>query len=101
MGADENCIAPDARPQVSLKRAHRAKVEEGVGGSEREPNLPNWEVPAGMVERVTYQKAEDGFCVIRVKLHGHRELVTVVGHAAAISAGEWILRRANDLTTGC
>ena len=53
-----------------------------------EPNPPNWEVLAGMVERVTYQNAENGFCVIRVKVRGHRELVTVVGHTAAISAGE-------------
>jgi hypothetical protein len=48
------------------------------------------EVLAGLVERVTYQNAENGFCVIRVKARGHRDLVTVVGHAAAISAGEWI-----------
>jgi hypothetical protein len=39
---------------------------------------------------VTYQNAENGFCVIRVKARGHRDLVTVVGHAAAICAGEWI-----------
>ena len=38
-----------------------------------EPNPPNWEVLAGMVERVTYQNAENGFCVIRVKVRGHRE----------------------------
>jgi exodeoxyribonuclease V alpha subunit len=48
------------------------------------------EVLAGLVERVTYQNAENGFCVIRVKARGHRDLVTVVGHAATISAGEWI-----------
>jgi exodeoxyribonuclease V alpha subunit len=29
-------------------------------------------------------------CVLRIKARGHRELVTVVGHAATISAGEWI-----------
>src|SRR5215469_14812001 len=80
---------------VNLERAHGAKVEEGVSGSTRdfmkaEPNLSNWEVLAGMVERVTYQTVENGFCVIRVKVRGHRELVTVVGHVAAISAGEWI-----------
>ena len=45
---------------------------------------------AGLVERVTYQNAENGFCVVRVKAPGHRDLVTVVGHAATISAGEWI-----------
>jgi exodeoxyribonuclease V alpha subunit len=68
-----------------------------------EPNPPNWEVLAGMVERVTYQNAENGFCVIRVKVRGHRDLVTVVGHAAAISAGEWITATGewfNDRTHG-
>jgi hypothetical protein len=28
--------------------------------------------------------------VLRVKARGHRDLVTIVGHAATISAGEWI-----------
>ena len=31
------------------------------------------EVLAGLVERVTYQNADNGFCVIRVKARGHRE----------------------------
>src|SRR3989442_15514467 len=48
-----------------------------------------------LVERVTYQNAENGFCVVRVKARGHRELVTLVGHAAAISAGEWITASGN------
>jgi len=48
------------------------------------------EVLAGLVERVTFHNAENGFCVLRVKARGHRDLVTVVGHSAAISAGEWI-----------
>src|SRR3989442_1618833 len=56
-----------------------------------------------LVERVTYQNAENGFCVLRVKARGHRELITVVGHAAAISAGEWITAAGdwvNDRTHG-
>jgi hypothetical protein len=48
------------------------------------------EVLAGLVERVTFHNAENGFCVLRAKARGHRDLVTVVGHAATISAGEWI-----------
>jgi len=48
------------------------------------------EVLAGLVERVTFCNQENGFCVLRVKARGHRDLVTVVGHAATISAGEWI-----------
>jgi exodeoxyribonuclease V alpha subunit len=31
----------------------------------------------GLVERVTYRNAENGFCVVRVKARGHRELVTL------------------------
>jgi exodeoxyribonuclease V alpha subunit len=61
------------------------------------------EVLAGLVERVTYQNADNGFCVIRVKARGHRDLVTVVGHAAVIAAGEWITAAgdwANDRTHG-
>jgi len=68
-----------------------------------EPKPPDRELLAGLVERVTYQNAENGFCVIRVKARGHRELITVVGHAAAISAGEWITAAGdwvNDRTHG-
>src|SRR5436190_20083218 len=48
------------------------------------------EVLAGLVERVTYHNAGNGFCVLRAKARGHRDLVTIVGHAATIAAGEWI-----------
>jgi exodeoxyribonuclease V alpha subunit len=50
-----------------------------------EPTPSDREVLTGLVERVTYQNAENGFCVLRIKARGHRELVTLVGHAAAIS----------------
>jgi exodeoxyribonuclease V alpha subunit len=61
------------------------------------------EVLAGVVERVTFHNAENGFCVLRIKARGHRELVTVIGHAAAISAGEWLTASGewvNDRTHG-
>jgi exodeoxyribonuclease V alpha subunit len=48
------------------------------------------EVLAGSIERVTSHNASNGFCVLRIKARGHRDLVTVVGHAAEISAGEWV-----------
>ena len=54
------------------------------------PKSSTQEVLAGLVERVTFHNAENGFCVLRAKARGHRDLVTVVGHAAIISAGEWI-----------
>jgi exodeoxyribonuclease V alpha subunit len=61
------------------------------------------EVLAGLVERVTYHNAENGFCVVRARARGHRDVVTVVGHAAAIAAGEWITASGewiNDRTHG-
>jgi exodeoxyribonuclease V alpha subunit len=56
----------------------------------RTPESSTQEVLAGLVERVTFHNAENGFCVLRAKARGHRDLVTVVGHAAIISPGEWI-----------
>jgi len=61
------------------------------------------EVLAGLVERVTYHNAENGFCVLRARARGHRDVVTVVGHAATIAAGEWITASGawiNDRTHG-
>ena len=48
------------------------------------------EALAGLVERVTFHNAENGFCVLRVKARGQRDLITVLGHAAMISAGEFV-----------
>ncbi len=45
---------------------------------------------AGLVERVTFHNSDNGFCVLRVKARGQRDLVTVVGHAALIAAGEFV-----------
>ncbi len=58
--------------------------------NERQPGSNGREVLAGPVERVTFHNADNGFCVLRVRARGHRDLVTVVGHAAAVAAGEWI-----------
>ncbi len=58
---------------------------------------------AGLVERVTFHNEENGFCVLRLKARGQRDLVTVIGHAAMISAGEWVQAAGawtNDRTHG-
>jgi exodeoxyribonuclease V alpha subunit len=67
------------------------------------PEPSKQEVLAGLVERITYHNTENGFCVLRAKARGHRDLVTVVGHSAAIAAGEWITASGewfNDRTHG-
>ncbi len=51
-------------------------------------NHSNSESLHGIVERVTFHSEESGFCVIRIKAKKHRDLITVVGAAASISAGE-------------
>src|SRR6202795_4655464 len=68
-----------------------------------QPESSIQEVLAGLVERVTFHNTENGFCVLRAKARGHRDQVTVVGHAATISAGEWITASGewvNDRTHG-
>src|SRR5215831_12400749 len=61
------------------------------------------EALAGLVDRVTFHNAENGFCVLRVKACGQREAITLVGHAAMISAGEFVQASGswvNDRTHG-
>jgi len=56
-----------------------------------------------VVARVTFHNAENGFCVLRVKARGQREPITVIGHAATISAGEFVQASGawiNDRTRG-
>src|SRR2546426_6781045 len=53
------------------------------------PTHPTEQLP-GAVERVTFHSEETGFCVLRVKVRGHRDLVTVVGTAATITPGEYV-----------
>ena len=82
------------RQQVSiLQRKLHGRVQLTNGNRLFFLQLYRWfprEVLAGLVERVTYHNDENGFCVLRIKARGHRDLVTVVGHAAVISAGEWV-----------
>lgn len=68
-----------------------------------QPQPTTQEVLAGPVERVTFHNDDSGFCVLRIKARGHRDLITVIGHAAVISAGEWITASGewiNDRTHG-
>ncbi|MFT8932427.1 MAG: ATP-dependent RecD-like DNA helicase [Acetobacter syzygii] len=81
-------------------RPSRFRADRGVPLS---GTAASSEVLAGLVERVTFHNAENGFCVLRVKVRGQRDLVTVVGHAAMISAGEFVQmsgRWFNDHTHG-
>ena len=54
------------------------------------PQPTTQEVLAGLVERVTYHNAENGFCVLA---RGVRDIATVVGHSATIAAAIDRVRR--------
>lgn len=44
----------------------------------------------GTIERVTFHNPETGFCVLKIKVSGHHDLVTVIGSAAHVTAGEFL-----------
>ena len=93
------------RSVISLVRiAQRSRVLGGVRAEWRiSPRLRRPKRLAGLVERVTFHNPENGFCVLRVKARGQRDLITVVGHAAMISAGEFVQMSGawvNDRTHG-
>jgi exodeoxyribonuclease V alpha subunit len=50
---------------------------------------------AGLVERVTFHNAENGFCVLRLKVKGERELITLIGHTPMVSPGEYVSASGN------
>src|ERR1700690_4172286 len=103
-------------PSISAIRQCSPGRPRGIRGVAREertgdpaplkkpmPESSTQEVLAGLVERVTFHNTENGFCVLRAKARGHRDQVTVVGHAATISPGEWITASGewvNDRTHG-
>ena len=53
------------------------------------PSPPSLEQLSGLVERVTFHNADSGFCVLRLKVRGERDLITLVGHAPSVTPGEY------------
>jgi exodeoxyribonuclease V alpha subunit len=69
----------------------------------RASTVSSTEILAGFVDRVTFHNPQNGFCVLRVKARGLRDLITVLGHAAMISPGEFVNANGtwvNDRTHG-
>jgi exodeoxyribonuclease V alpha subunit len=97
MPAEPTSGIPSSRPSLDAPETNHASSGGAITAS------PEREALAGLVERVTFHNPENGFCVLRVKVRGQRELVTVVGASATISAGEFIQASGswvNDRTHG-
>ena len=45
---------------------------------------------SGSVERVTFHSPDSGFAVLKVKVRGFRENVTIVGNLPCVNVGEWV-----------
>ena len=50
----------------------------------------NSEILSGIIERITFHNSETGFCVLRIKAKGKKDLVTVISHVPFVSAGEFV-----------
>lgn len=86
--AEPTTGANNAKPVTAAKHAKPVtKVKTGKPKASTSSLDHASEQLTGTCERVTYQHAESGFCVLRVKVRGHQDLVTVVGHSPTVSAG--------------
>jgi hypothetical protein len=65
-------------------------MDPPAAGRRPDPPSATRERLAGAIERVTFHSEESGFCVLRVQVKGHPDLVTVVGSAASVTPGEYI-----------
>lgn len=45
---------------------------------------------AGLIERVTFFNEETGFAILKAKVKGHRDPVTILGSLPSANPGEWI-----------
>lgn len=45
---------------------------------------------SGLIERVSFHSEESGFCVLKVKVKGHKDHVNVIGNIPNIVAGEFL-----------
>jgi exodeoxyribonuclease V alpha subunit len=58
---------------------------------------------SGSIERITFHNAENGFCILKIKVKSKEDLVTVLGFSACVTAGEFVECRGawiNDVEYG-
>ncbi|MEJ2656146.1 MAG: ATP-dependent RecD-like DNA helicase [Desulfobacterales bacterium] len=53
---------------------------------------------SGQIERITFTNEENGYTIARVKIHGQRDLVTVVGYLMSPTPGEILNMRGEWVT---
>lgn len=76
------------------------KVGKSKSNAKDESNPENStrEYISGSIERVTFHSEESGFCVLKVKVRGAKDLVTVLGNSMSVSPGEYLDASGNWVT---
>lgn len=76
--------------QRSGQGAVQRTVQGTVQGAEQGERKGRLDELSGLLERVTYHNEETGYCVLRIKVKGETDLITVVGHASSVTPGEYV-----------
>jgi exodeoxyribonuclease V alpha subunit len=75
---------------MDIARISRAKLKLGHEKIMKNSMLTDL---SGQIERITFMSEEDGFTIAKLKVYGHRDLVTVVGKLMAPKPGEILKMR--------
>ena len=76
--------------QGAGQRSGQGAVHGTVQGAGQEERKGRLDELSGLLERVTYHNEETGYCVLRIKVKGETDLITVVGHASSVTPGEYV-----------
>src|SRR5712664_3087134 len=74
---------PSCPESISSATMGRFRTSPETATTDREPI-------SGLVERVTFHNPDTGFCVLRLNVRGHRDLVSLIGSAASVAPGEYV-----------
>lgn len=76
--------------QGAGQRSGQGAIQGTVQGAGQEERKGRLDELSGLLERVTYHNEETGYCVLRIKVKGETDLITVVGHASSVTPGEYV-----------
>ena len=91
------CLTPARRMTATGRREAAAGYDHRVPDTPSLPfdgkapppgSSPDSERVDGEIERVTYHDADSGFCVLKVRVPGKRELAAVIGRAPSVAPGQ-------------
>jgi exodeoxyribonuclease V alpha subunit len=80
-------VSSESVPWPDPSGSEAFAADRAGGGPTR---APGGESLSGLVERVTFHNEDSGFAVLKVKVRGQRDFVTVVGALASVGPGEWV-----------